>query len=83
MPSVGLEPFCAVFAERDAGRGGLGAVMGSKNLKAIAVAGGVETAPAYADRDKVGQLLKEINQANAAEEGAEYGNANLEGPLHR
>lgn len=43
---------------RVAARGGIGAVMGSKNIKAIAVKSGKKMPP-VADRAKVAQLLKE------------------------
>jgi aldehyde:ferredoxin oxidoreductase len=43
-----------------AGRGGLGAVMGSKNLKAIAVKGTQK--PEVADSQKVRDLAKELNK---------------------
>jgi aldehyde:ferredoxin oxidoreductase len=41
-----------------AGRGGLGAVMGSKNIKAIAVRG--HTLPPLADRDRIAAVRKEM-----------------------
>ena len=43
-----------------AGRGGMGAVMGSKNLKAIAVKG--TTIPEAADRDKVFSMARAMGQ---------------------
>ena len=43
-----------------AGRGGLGAVMGSKNLKAVAVKGSKEVE--FADPGKLDDLTKEINK---------------------
>jgi len=43
-----------------AGRGGLGAVMGSKNLKAVAVRG--THAPRAANSDKLKELIKEISK---------------------
>jgi aldehyde:ferredoxin oxidoreductase len=56
-----LVPFSIVLAEGNAsGSGGLGAVMGSKNLKAIAVAGNKR--PKAADPDRV-QKLVELIQA--------------------
>lgn len=45
---------------RLAGRGGLGAVMGSKNLKAIAVHG--EMKPAVAEQDLLRHLIKKISK---------------------
>ena len=54
-----LVPFAIVFAEGNAsGSGGLGAVMGSKNLKAIAVAG--DKRPLAADPDRVRELAEII-----------------------
>jgi aldehyde:ferredoxin oxidoreductase len=54
-----LIPFSIVLAEGDAsGSGGLGAVMGLKNLKAIAVAG--DKRPAAAHPDRVRQLAETI-----------------------
>ncbi len=46
---------------RAAGRCGLGAVMGSKNLKAVTVAG--NTLPEIADSDRVKQINKSLNQS--------------------
>ncbi len=46
---------------RAAGRCGLGALMGSKNLKAVAVAGNQRTS--VADNDKVAQLTNQSRQA--------------------
>ncbi len=55
-----LIPFAIVLAEGGAsGSGGLGAVMGSKNLKAIVVASG-DKRPKAADPDKVRQLAGRI-----------------------
>jgi aldehyde:ferredoxin oxidoreductase len=51
-----------------AGRGGLGAVMGSKNLKAIAVRSTPATMPKLKDRSRTLALLKEINQSYAEDE---------------
>lgn len=48
-----------------AGRGGLGAVMGSKNLKAVAVRGRPSAMPRPKDRARTMELLKQINQAYA------------------
>lgn len=61
---------CLMFGLKDAaGRGGLGAVMGSKNLKAVAVRG--HRLPNIADREH----LKEIRQRIAARESflSEFG----------
>ncbi len=46
---------------RAAGRCGLGAVMGSKNLKAVVVAG--NTIPEIADADRVKQINKSLNKS--------------------
>lgn len=46
---------------RAAGRCGLGALMGSKNLKAVVVAGKAETA--LADKGTIGELVKEFRTA--------------------
>ena len=54
-------PFSVVLAEGSSGSGGMGAVMGSKNLKGIAVAGDKKIQAA--DPEKVRQLIK-IIQAN-------------------
>ncbi len=55
-----LIPFAIVLAEGGAsGSGGMGAVMGSKNLKAIVVASG-DKRPAAADPDRVRQLVDRI-----------------------
>ncbi len=55
-----LIPFAIVLAEGGAsGSGGLGAVMGSKNLKAIVVAAGNKR-PVAADPDRVRQLVDRI-----------------------
>jgi aldehyde:ferredoxin oxidoreductase len=51
-----------------AGRGGLGAVMGSKNLKAVAIRCHPSTLPRPKDRVRTMELLKEINQAYAADD---------------
>ena len=48
---------CVISGERAAGRGGVGAVFGSKNLKGI-VAYGIKS-PAVHDRDKLRQVNKE------------------------
>jgi aldehyde:ferredoxin oxidoreductase len=45
-----------------AGRGGLGAVMGSKNLKAVAVRGGPATNPLLKDQQAVREIQKAVNQ---------------------
>ena len=55
-----LIPFATVLAEGGAsGSGGLGAVMGSKNLKAIVIAAG-DKRPVAADPDRVRQLVDRI-----------------------
>ncbi|MDX1436325.1 MAG: aldehyde ferredoxin oxidoreductase family protein [Anaerolineales bacterium] len=51
-----------------AGRGGLGAVMGSKNLKAVAVRSRPATKPELVDRQRTMSLLKSINQAYKEDE---------------
>lgn len=51
-----------------AGRGGLGAVMGSKNLKAISVQGASKTSPKQIDRDGVNQIIKNINHDYSEDE---------------
>jgi aldehyde:ferredoxin oxidoreductase len=51
-----------------AGRGGLGAVMGSKNLKAVAVRGSPAAAPQVLDRAKVTSNIKAINQSYSEDE---------------
>ncbi len=54
-----LVPFATILAEGGAsGSGGLGAVMGSKNLKAVAVAG--DRRPIAANPEKVRELIKII-----------------------
>jgi aldehyde:ferredoxin oxidoreductase len=45
---------------RAAGRGGMGAVMGAKNLKAIAVRGAGR--PGYAEPERMRQIVKETNR---------------------
>ncbi len=54
---------------RNAGRGGLGAVFGSKNLKAVAVKG--STRPTNGDREKIESARKDIVQRakNAKDDG--------------
>ncbi|MFP3975484.1 MAG: aldehyde ferredoxin oxidoreductase family protein, partial [Dehalococcoidia bacterium] len=52
---------CIINERRAAGRKGLGAVMGSKNLKAIAVRGGGR--PAVADRSKFKEARSVMNKA--------------------
>ncbi len=55
-----LLPFATMLAEGgSSGSGGLGAVMGSKNLKAIVVAAG-DRRPVAADPDRVRQLVDRI-----------------------
>ena len=55
---------------RHAGRGGLGAVMGSKRLKAIAIRGEVETP--IADPERVEFLSKRLRKRAAGESTAKY-----------
>jgi len=55
---------------RHAGRGGLGAVMGSKRLKAIAIRGDVETS--IADPERVELLSKRLRKRAAGESTAKY-----------
>lgn len=55
---------------RHAGRGGLGAVMGSKRLKAIAIRGEIETP--IADPERVEFLSKRLRQRAAGESTAKY-----------
>jgi aldehyde:ferredoxin oxidoreductase len=55
---------------RHAGRGGLGAVMGSKRLKAIAVRG--EIATPVANPERVAQLSKRLRDRAAGESTAKY-----------
>ena len=57
-------PFAAVINERRAaGRGGAGAVMGSKNLKALAVKGGQTLEPVHpkAFQDAIRHMYRDIN----------------------
>lgn len=51
-----------------AGRGGLGAVMGSKNLKAVAVRSTQATMPLLHNREQTLALLKQVNQSYAEDE---------------
>ena len=55
-----MSPIAAIMNDRyrAAGRSGVGAVMGSKNLKAIVVRG--HSKPAVADADGLAELVKEI-----------------------
>ena len=55
---------------RHAGRGGLGAVMGSKRLKAIAIRGEIETP--IADPERVAFLSKGLRSRAAGESTAKY-----------
>jgi aldehyde:ferredoxin oxidoreductase len=65
-----------------AGRGGTGAVMGSKNLKAIVVRGKLETP--VADADKIRALIKEVNRLiktdGTCDTLSKYGTWNTTGP---
>jgi len=62
---------------RAAGRTGMGAVMGSKNLKAIAVRGDKEI-PVY-DEEKLTEMTKDLGKmiAEKAERMGKYGTANI------
>jgi len=62
---------------RAAGRTGMGAVMGSKNLKAIAVRGDKEI-PVY-DEERLKELTKDLGKmiAEKAERMGKYGTANI------
>ena len=51
---------CAMFDDRAAGRGGVGAVLGAKNLLAIAIKGSKKIQPA--DPDRLKQILQEAHQ---------------------
>ena len=54
-----LVRFAAIVSEtRTAGRGGAGAVMGSKNLKAIAVSG--DERPQIADKQAFDEAVKKV-----------------------
>lgn len=55
---------------RHAGRGGLGAVMGSKRLKAIAIRG--EVATEVADPERVDRLARQLRKRAAGESTAKY-----------
>lgn len=55
---------------RHAGRGGLGAVMGSKRLKAIAIRG--EVATEIANPDHVDQLVRRLRKRASGESTAKY-----------
>jgi len=56
---------------RHAGRGGLGAVMGAKQLKAIAVAG--DRRVQYADRERLVEISKDLSQRSLGAATAKYG----------
>jgi len=71
-----LVPFASIISERRAvGRGGVGAVMGSKNLKAIAVKGTERTKVANDDtfRLAVKQAIKELIGSKSTEQFAMWG----------
>src|SRR6476619_2141905 len=55
---------------RHAGRGGLGAVMGAKNIKAVAVQG--RTRPAVADREAVLAAAKDLRERSFGPATAKY-----------
>jgi aldehyde:ferredoxin oxidoreductase len=55
---------------RHAGRGGLGAVMGAKRLKALVVRG--EVATSVADRKRVGELARTLSQRSLGPATAKY-----------
>lgn len=65
-----------------AGRGGTGAVMGSKNLKAIVIRGKLR--PRVADADKIRTLIKEVNHLiktdGSCDTLSRYGTWNTTGP---
>lgn len=62
-----LVSFASIMHEGDAmGRGGIGAVMGSKNLKAIAASG--KDRPALADPDRYQDAVKRISKGYAESE---------------
>jgi aldehyde:ferredoxin oxidoreductase len=61
---------CLSADRRHAGRGGLGAVMGSKRLKAIVVGGDVETP--IADPDRVRQISTRLRERAAGAATAKY-----------
>jgi aldehyde:ferredoxin oxidoreductase len=67
---------------RAAGRSGVGAVMGSKNLKAVAVRG--VKSPEIADPDRLRELTREWIQANLKDEDfktfQKYGTTNITEP---
>ena len=66
-----LVPFASVSHDgRHAGRGGHGAVMGSKNLKAIAVCGDRTTN--FAHPDKLTQFAKELSRLSMGPGTAKY-----------
>lgn len=76
---------CVVSDERAAGRGGIGAVFGSKNLKGI-YAKGVKVPDAY-DREKLNKINKEWterlkNHPTTGKQLPELGTAALVAPMH-
>ena len=64
---------------RQAGRGGLGAVFGSKNLKAVAVRGdkGIEVAYPESFNEVVSQAHKELADSGDTQEFAKYSSVSL------
>ena len=63
--------FATISADgRHAGRGGLGAVMGSKQLKAVVVRGAVETP--VADPERVSELAADLRRRAAGASTAKY-----------
>ena len=74
-----LVRFASIICDggRAAGRCGLGAVMGSKNLKAIAVRGTKELRYAYEDefRKYCSELLRKVAQSSYASNARMYGTA--------
>jgi len=77
-----LSPIAAVMNEkyRAAGRSGVGAVMGSKNLKAIVVRGSGKVEPAEPEKTKelLSRLLKKIREDGVTGQGLpNYGTAVL------
>lgn len=76
-----LVKFALVDCEphRHAGRGGLGAVFGSKNLKAVAVKGtkGIEVKDPEGFLDAVARACREIEESTATQELAELSSVSL------
>ena len=70
-------PFACINSEffRQTGRGGAGAVMGSKNLKAIAVqgSGGIQVADAKGLLGKLREVIQKVKQSPRAQNMCELG----------